>query len=435
MFMQAFIMALLVIVTTFGYLKKVGYLPAAALLLVEVSSMIALACVVGLGVQSGFRYVRPAYWIVLGAVLVCIVCGIFANSVAPGPIVMGLRDYFRPMPFFLLPAVLRFSEREVTNQLKCLAVIAVVQLPIAVDQRLENLGIGGSTGDTTQGTLLNSAILSIFLISALSVLLGLFMRGYVKARAALFLSLVLVIPTTLNETKATLFLLPLAVLVTLLVGAKPGARLKGAVVAVTCVALFLAVFVPVYDSLIESRRYGTKLGDFFSSERRTSEYLYSGAEIGDASNVRRVDAIVVPLRFLSEDPVRLVLGVGVGNASRSQFGDQFVGEYSASLGPFLFTAFSVVSTELGLLGLFLALLLHWMVFGDARIVASRGSGVVSALAMGWCGVVALVTAAYFYKGLIVYESISVLFWYFSGLVVSERMRREGGGDCHALGTR
>ncbi|MFO1378443.1 MAG: hypothetical protein U1F14_15715 [Steroidobacteraceae bacterium] len=423
--MQAFVIALLGIVTTFGYLKKIGYLPDAAPFLLEVFSMAALVLVVARGVQSGFRYVRPAYWLIFCAVGLSLVCGVLANGVQPGPIVSGLRYYFRAIPFFLLPAVYQFSEKQIAGQLKFMAVIALLQLPIAVSQRLANLRVHGQTGDTTQGTLLNSAILSIFLIGVVSVLLGLWMRGTMRLRTALVMFFACVIPTTINETKATLFLLPIAILVTFLAGARPGTRLKATLIALASLSIFLAIFIPVYDSLIMTRgTYAAKLEDFFTSEGRASTYMYSGAQIGDTENVKRVDAIVVPLRFLSEDPVRLVLGVGVGNASRSQFGEQFAGAYFDTMGPFTGTSFAMVTTELGLLGLALAWLLHWRVFSDARSVAAGGSGLLSAVAMGWCGVVALVTVGYFYKSLIVYDSMTTLFWYFSGLIAAERMRRE-----------
>lgn len=424
--MQAFVISLLGIVTIFGYLKKIGYLPDAATFLLEVYSMLALVYVVAIGVQNGFRFVRPAYWLLFGSTLVVIFCGALANHVDPGPIVSGLRYYLRSIPLFLLPAVFAFSEKQVRQQMKFMAIIAVLQLPIAASQRLENIRARGSTGDTTQGTLLNSAILSIFLVGVASVVLGLAMRGVIKVRTAVVLFVICVIPTTLNETKATLFLLPVAVMVTFMVGAKPGARLRATVIAATSVTVFLAIFVPIYDSLISTRAYGTKLSDFFTAEGRASGYLYSGADIGDTADVKRADSIVVPLRYLAQDPVLMAFGVGVGNASRSQLGQKFWGEHYETLGPFLGTAFAAVVTEIGLLGLLAALLLHGCIFSDSRAVASHGKGVLAALAMGWCGVVALFTLAYFYKNLIAYDSMSALFWYFSGLIAAERMRRQAG---------
>jgi len=422
--MQALVLALLGIATTFGYLKKVGYLPEAAPFLLDILSMFVLVLVLVRGTQSGFRYVRPVYWIIFGAVMLVIACGAIANQVAPGPIVSGLRYYVRGVPFFLLPAVYAFSEHNVMQQLRLMLAVALLQLPISINQRLQNIRVHGSTGDTTQGTLLNSGILSVFLIAAVLVVIGLGLRNVIKARTAGLLFVILIIPTTLNETKATLLLLPLSVLIVFLAGAKPGARLKAAIVAATAVSIFLAVFVPVYDSLIETRAYGTRLGDFFTSESSVSRYVYSGAQIGKAENVGRLDSIIVSLQFLHEDPVRSVVGVGIGNASRSQLGEQFSGAYFGVLGPFVLTSFSMVSTELGLFGLALAWLLHWRVFVDASAISKEDRNVFAGIATGWCGVVALLTAAYFYKSLIVYDSVTTLFWYFSGLVAAERMRRE-----------
>ncbi|MGD9893980.1 MAG: hypothetical protein AB7U18_22070 [Dehalococcoidia bacterium] len=421
--MQAFVISLLGIVTIFGYLKKIGYLPDAVTFLLEVYSILALVYVVAIGVQNGFRFVRPGYWLLFGAWLLVIFCGALANHVDPGPIVSGLRYYLRWIPIFLLPAVFAFSEKQVRQQLKFMGIIAVLQLPIAASQRLENFRARGSTGDTTQGTLLNSGILSIFLIGVASIVLGLAMRRVIKVWTAIVLFMICVIPTTLNETKATLFLFPITVAVTFLVGAKPGTRLRATVIAATSVAVFLAIFVPIYDSLISTRAYGTKLSDFFTSEGRAAGYMYSGADIGDTANVKRGDAIVVPLRYLSQDPVLMAFGVGVGNASRSQFGRSFWGEHYETLGPFLGMGFGTVVTELGLLGLLVVILLHWNIFSDARSVASRGRRVLPALAMGWCGVVALSAVSYFYKNLIAYDSMTTLFWYFSGLIAAERMRR------------
>lgn len=422
--MQVLVLALLVIATTFGYLKKVGYLPDAAPFLLDVLSIFVLVLVLARGIQSGFRYVRPVYWMIFLAVLLVIACGAIANKVAPGPIVSGLRYYVRGVPFFLLPAVYAFSERDLTQQLKLMLAISLLQLPLSISQRLQNIRMHGSTGDTTQGTLLNSGILSVFLIAAVLVVIGLGMRKVIKARTAGLLFVILIVPTTLNETKATLLLLPVSVLIVFLVGTRPGERLRASIVAATAVAAFLAIFVPVYDSLIETRAYGTRLGDFFTSEHRVSRYVYSGAQIGNTESVGRLDSIIVSLQFLNEDPVRSVVGVGIGNASRSQLGEQFSGEYLGVLGPFILTSFSMVSTELGLFGLALAWLLHWRVFVDASAISKEDRSVFSGVATGWCGVVALLTAAYFYKSLIIYDSVTTLFWYFSGLVAAERMRRE-----------
>lgn len=431
--MRPLVLALLVVVTTFGFLKRIGWLPDAAPFLTEIFGAIVVAYVALVGTQDRFRYVAPIYWFFFAAIAVVMLCGAIVNQVQPGPLVSGMRTYLKAVPFFFLPAVCRFDSRHVVTQLRLLGLIAVLQLPIALSQRLENMSRGGSTGDTTSGTLLISSIMSIFQIFAVTILLALAFRGIVRVRVAVLLFLLIIFPTTINETKGTLVLLPVAVCVTFLVGAKPGARLKAVLLTLVSIAAFLIVFIPVYDHLIQSKEYGTPIAEFLTQEGRVEGYLVSGAEIGDTEDVRRGDMIVVPLRFVSQEATRFVFGVGIGNGSRSQLGDGFSGRYFSTIGPFLGTSFGLVTTELGMLGLVLVMLLHLQLFRDAKIVARANSELISALALGWCGVVVVMSVAFFYKNVILYDALSVPFWYLSGVIAAERMhlahvRPERGAD-------
>ena len=57
----------------------------------------------------------------------------------------------------------------------------------------------------------------------------------------------------MNETKVTLFLVPVALFTCFLVGSKPGTRVKNVVVAAMVAVSFVAVFIPVYDHYMEPR--------------------------------------------------------------------------------------------------------------------------------------------------------------------------------------
>jgi hypothetical protein len=268
-----------------------------------------------------------------------------------------------------------------------------------------------------------SSILSIFLICAISLLLAMYLRKEIALWKAVLLFLVLALPTTLNETKGTLFLLPVAVFVTFLNGAGPGTRLKSALVGLVVLVAFVGIFVPIYDQLIQHRRYPTTIAEFFTTEGRLEGYVGTGdAEIGETDAVGRVDSIVGSLRFVAKEPVRAAFGLGVGNAMDSALGQQFTGAYHKLLEPFLETSFALMVIELGLFGLGLALLAMFLVYQDARVVASRGSGLVSALALGWTGVTAVYVAGFVYKDLIPHESLACLFWFFGGVIAAERMK-------------
>ena len=62
-----------------------------------------------------------------------------------------------------------------------------------------------------------------------------------------------------------------------------------------------------------------------------------------------------------------------------------------------------------------------MFFSDARHVSAE-DGIVSDIALGWVGVVLIISIGLFYKDIIRVNGIMYLFWYFSGHIVAERFR-------------
>jgi hypothetical protein len=189
-------------------------------------------------------------------------------------------------------------------------------------------------------------------------------------------------------------------------------------------SIFGAVFIPIYDSLIVVRPYPLTLGEFFKDPGHMEAYLSKrDAQVGSGKEAGRMDALVVPVRFLLNDPARLVFGLGVGNATHSSLGPQFTGRYNYLLEPFLITTISVVVSELGLLGALLLIGLHWLIFNDSRVVARSADPRLSSLALAWAGVTLVMMMSLPYKNLIPSASMSFLFWYFSGLIAATRMRQ------------
>ena len=237
------------------------------------------------------------------------------------------------------------------------------------------------------------------------------------------LLLVVLIPTTVNETKATIVLLPLGLLATFIVASASNRRLRNGLIAVTALSLFGSIFVPVYDYYVKPR-WGYGIVEFFTMEGRLEGYLERPRAGVGTREAGKVDAIVVPLKAIAREPAQLAFGYGIGNASESALGEKFTGEYFRRFQPFRLSTASVLIMETGVLGLALVLCLNFMIFRDARFLAVRAPGLLGGLAAGSVGVVAVVTGAMFYTELMAYGSISFLFWYFSGLVAAERMRLE-----------
>jgi hypothetical protein len=427
--MQALTLFMIVVVTTVEFFAtgdkwgRWAFLPGWSPYLAELTGVAAAAVVIFVGARTGFKNVRPAYWLVFGFIIFTVVAGAIMNRVDSGPIFAGIRSYLRAIPWFLLPAVIAFSDSQLRTQLRLLIAIAAIQLPFAVQQTLTAVGLGKITGDWTAGTLMLSPTLSIFLICSMCIAAAFAARRQIKPWQFALLFLLFLIPTTINETKATFFLLPVGLFVTFMVASRSGQRARYAAVALVIIGLATAIFVPIYDSFIAEREYAVPLKDFLSDPDRVKRYMSTTDDIGVGDeNVGRLDAIVVPFRRLAVDPAQLAFGYGIGNVSHSALGHAFIGRHYRLFGPFTGITFSRVVLELGVLTLIAVLVLLWMIFRDARAVAERGDDVTATIAAGWAGVVVVMTLSMLYSDVMADGSLSFLFWYFSGLVAAARMR-------------
>jgi hypothetical protein len=430
--MQLLTLLMLVVVTTIDflangdYLKNGRFLPSSANYLVELLGAVALAFVIVAGARGRFRYVRGSYWLAFGAMGLLIVCGLLANNVNSGTIVSGLRLYLRAIPWFLVPAVFAFSGPQLRTQLRVLLALSLIQLPLAILQRIQTtnrrFGFVAVTGDWTTGTLGDPGVLCIFLVAGACILVAFYERHRLPLWQLLPLFLAVLVPTMINETKAMVILLPVALLTTVLCASEPQRRGRKLAGGVALLVVFGAIFVPVYNGLNKDRQYSYQLGDYFLKPELVTNYLATGSDVGSTKEAGRFDALSVPLRHLAKDPVSLAFGYGIGNASDSSLGPRFAGKYASSYRGFLQTAFSRFVLEVGVLGCALLFYIYWLIFQDCRAVARGNNSLNGAFAAGWAGVAVLMLVATFYASIEVFPSLGFLFWYFSGLVAAQRMR-------------
>jgi len=106
----------------------------------------------------------------------------------------------------------------------------------------------------------------------------------------------------------------------------------------------------------------------------------------------------------------------------SALGPRFTGRYRDLFEPFLTTAFPRLLMEIGILGLLLVATIHIRILDDGRR-AGRLPGRRCCMASHsdgpeWSWVMAV---AIFYKDIVPITSLSYIFWYGSGLVVSARL--------------
>lgn len=399
------------------------FLPGAAGFLPEILSALAVLYVLVEGVRGRFRLIRGAYWIVFVMLLVTIVGGVLINKVDSGPIFAGLRAYLRAVPWFFLPLVVTFSEVQVRRQINFLLLISLLQIPFSIEQRMKAFDFGwAGTGDTTTGTLGDSGDLSVFLVCAVCIVVALFAKKVLGIKKCIVIFLLLLIPTTINETKVVVAILPLGLIAAYMCASEPRMRVKRLTQVLGMLVLFAAIFIPIYDALIMEREDAVTLKDFFSDSEKVERYVSEDKEIGSQGSVRRGDAIRVVTKYFARDPILFVFGYGIGNASESNLGGGFTGAHFRLWGMFLVTTFTKIALELGMLGMFLILCFYWLVLQDCVALAQRSNGFYSGLAAGWAGVIAVISIVMFYSRTDVSPAVSYLFWYFSGIIAAERMR-------------
>jgi hypothetical protein len=417
--MHAYTLAIIFCIMLCEFLVKALDLPPMLRFLPEAMSALLLVYVLFAGTRERFRLVAPKYWFTFGALAVVVICGIINNRSGVGPMLSGARFYLRALPMFFLPAVLVTTERQLKRQLTWLLLLALVQVPAALYQRWVIASAGRFSGDDVIGTVMDSGILSLFLICTVLVLTGFLLRRRIRPLWYWLLFFVLLIPTTINETKVTVIFLPVGLLATLFMGAEPGKRLK--YLGMACAGLILAgaMFVPIYNYFQEHNPYKNErdITTFFTDPKKLGRYLSSDVGgVGTKKDVRRGDALVVPLQYLAQDPVRLMFGLGMGAVSPSNLGPSFEGPYFLLFKPFLIISFSSFILEFGVLGVLLIGLLMWMVFADTLKVARSDTAFTGAVAAGWTGVVVIFSVSFFYTIVHEFMSVSYLYGYFSGLI-------------------
>jgi len=392
-------------------LRVLGWLP-------ELLSIIAVVIVIGRISLKKPIYIHPKYILLSVFASLLVIISIINSGVEFGAIFAGIRNYFKYVPFLLLPAVYTFSSKDILNFFKLILILALIQVPLALYQRFIEFG-GLSTGDVVSGTLDISSILSLFLVSTVSILLAFYQKKYISLKTVLILAPLLLLPTTVNETKGTFVLLfiMLASLIWFSFTSKGTSR-NTTFITFAGVAL-IAGFVVIYNmglGMTQSR--GINEFDY-------KEYLYKNAEgsksLEDIEKIGKFDSVMFAYRELSKTPVKLVMGLGIGNVSES-YSEKLQGEYEnySHLKPQM-TSLSHLLWEVGFLGVMLLLVGCTFIYVDTRALIKQ-DGDLGAIALGWSIIVLLFVFSLAYKDIISHNTIAYLFAFFSGYIVTERSK-------------
>jgi len=338
-----------------------------------------------------------------------ILAGAIANDMSTGAVVMGIRENFKYAPLFLLPIVYKFDDRQIKTLLLVLLFFGCLQLPYMVHQRITE---EWATGDYITGTLLFSNNVSVFLICSWAILFGCYLRKRVTQVQFVLLSITLLLPTTLNETKGSLVLLPLAFFLPLAF-APDIKRLGVKLIFAGGLFALLAIGFSTINTFLIGDRGGTSILDLFLNPDRLIAYLMPAAQGG--SWMGRLDKLLLAWEQISQSSVNLLLGVGLGNVNDTSH-EIFAGEFT-EFGSLLGTTFNQYLWETGIIGVTFALMFPIFSFFDARRIVGN-NGLTSAIANGWLAVAAITFVSVFYIRAPDAQAISYLFFFVAGHVAA-----------------
>jgi hypothetical protein len=343
------------------------------------------------------------------------------NLSGPGAIIVGLRNYFKTIPLFILPAVYQFDTKNLMSKTKFILLLLLLQCPLALYQRLIQFGLGAN-GDHIRGSLDTSGVLSFMMLAAISILNGVYQKRLIKLSHFLIISLVLFIPTTINETKVTLIYLPIAIGIPFILNNDYDITKKlRKLTALSVISiLLLAAFIPIYDYFMRPK-WGHGIFEFISSGKIV-EYVYSGTPENPNTSWKRGDRVVLAVRNVSGDLKTMFFGFGPGNVAVSYF-DEFQDKSVESAANANAQAITNLIWENGFLGLFSYLLLLLLVFKDSLVLKNSNS-LIGGIALGWCTIVILSGLNLFYQNILKVNIVNYLFWFYSGVIVAENFRMQ-----------
>src|SRR5579871_92087 len=174
--MNTFIMIIIGLVTTSEFIVQNLDLPNLLHFLPEMLSIMLIVYVFIVGTRDRFRLVAAKYWIAFGALALVMLCGVINSGTGSGPMITGMRFYLRALPMLFVATLLPLTEGQLKVQLKWLLLLSLLQLPVAGYQRWIIYSLDRYSGDDVRGTVMDSGILSMYLISAVMIMLGMMLK-------------------------------------------------------------------------------------------------------------------------------------------------------------------------------------------------------------------------------------------------------------------
>jgi hypothetical protein len=348
-----------------------------------------------------------------------IVAGLAINGGNPLYIIIGMRNHLKFIPILLLPTIYNFSEKEVKNIISLIVLFLIVQVPITIYQRFFQFS-GILTGDVITGTVGEASVLTIILIMGISIVFAFYLSKKISFKILLLLLVILFIPTTINETKGTLILFPIAIITPVFLLLYDKKLEFNKLLAVNILAIIaIASFVPIYNTILKDR-FETGLIEQYSDKRTLKSYFFRASKY-DTDDVRRGDAIVFAFRELTKNGINLIVGKGIGNVAKTMFDKKDKNKLMYNKLGAEMHLLSIIIWETGLIGLSLYLSLYFIVFKNT-LSHRRENNFFGTLALGWCSVNLIFLMSILYKNVLQFNTLNILYWFISGIIITNKLK-------------
>jgi hypothetical protein len=352
---------------------------------------------------------HPAVYILLGLAVLSIISFQLEGS-NPFIYALGMRNYFKFSLFFFIPLMLREpSFNRIKEQFpRFILVVAVLQLPIAVIQKVM---YWGRTGDVITGSLGANAsgLLSQFLYMTLPLVIALYFEKRINIRQTIILALMIVAPTTINETKMTLIFMAVLIAVYVLISNK--IKFKQKIATIVVGGMMMSAFVWAYS------RYST-YGDSRLDEVYTMAFsgdLYEKYYLKKQGTLNRIPCIQFAYSNIASNGfIAYLIGVSPGNASNS-FSYEGMGTYYKRYIQLKIDGVQLAQYiwEWGTIGLLIWAILFGRLFYDASKLKK------SIYNMWFTGMVGVAMVGTIYNPNIMTEVLGYYFWFTAGIVARE----------------
>jgi hypothetical protein len=406
----------------FNLFVQIGIFPGRSNILVDgFSLLVMLHTILAFAVLKKF-YGNYKYLFLCLFAFVFILAGSILNELNISTIILGMRQYLKFFPFFFLPFVLNFNSKEIKNILLLLVGLLLFQLPMAIVQRFF-IYHSIYTGDVVGGSIKHSGALSVLLIFGITIVYSFYLKERINLKIFLVLTILFFIPTAVNETKITFFLIPFAIILPIVLSKNQNflKKLKGLFICSLMAIIFVLSFIYAYDKLYGLNR---SFIDYLIQEKEGRGYVFQEkveiGEINQKSEVGRFATLNLAYSYFSKEPLKIFFGTGVGTSKFRKIGFLETKDIDLDLYNPDTSTVSMLFWETGLIGLSLYFIFLLFLFKDAFYFRADKT-FYGALGLGWASVCIITIPVAFYLNLFYLDVINVPFCFLSGVIVSKNV--------------